>query len=659
MKKIITLLSFAICLNTNAQICFNPATNFALPPSPNSVASADFNEDGHIDLAVPLYASNNVSILLGTGTGNFGAATTFAVGTSPYSITIADFNGDGHADLATVNSNNVSVLLGTGTGSFGAASNFAVGTSPNSITNADFNGDGHADLVVVNMNSDIVSILLGTGTGSFGTATNFAVGVGTAPLSVISDDFNGDGFADLAIASTSPSRVYILLGTGTGSFGTATAFVAGSHPWSCTSADFNGDGYTDLAVANNGSSNVSVLLGTGTGSFVAANNFITGSGPMSVISADFNEDGRADLVVANAASNTVSVLLNNASIPIVDAGFDQTVCVGTSVTLSGSGAISYSWNNGVSNGIPFTPLITSTYTVIGIDGNGCQANDQVVVVVQNVFQNEEICLVTVDSTSTKNLIIWEKPAIASIDSFKIYREISSAYTHIANIPYSALSIFTDITNGINPNTTAYKYKITVVDSCGNESALSSEHRTIHVAISPASPCGYNLIWNDYIGFPVSQYLIYRDSSNTGWVKKDSVSFGNTSWTDFTCYPANDTIAYLVEAVNPTGCNPNKASGHNSTRSNVQRNYGVLNVAQSSGNDLNLKISPNPTNGKFTIQTTINNYLLSITNIQGDIIYKSEITNPKSEIDLSGQSSGVYIVSIKSGEKVYHQKLIKE
>src|SRR5207302_4496651 len=57
--------------------------------------------------------SNNVSVLLGDGTGSFSAATNFAVGSSPNSVAVGDFNGDGKQDLATANSGlaNVSVLL--------------------------------------------------------------------------------------------------------------------------------------------------------------------------------------------------------------------------------------------------------------------------------------------------------------------------------------------------------------------------------------------------------------------------------------------------------------------------------------------------------------------------------------------------------------------
>jgi hypothetical protein len=126
-------------------------------------------------------------------------------------VTVGDFNGDGKSDLATANlsSNNVSVLLGTGTGSFGTATNFTVGISPRSVTVGDFNGDGKSDLAVANYASNNVSVLLGTGTGSFGTATNFSVG--NRPLSLTVGDFNSDGKSDLAVANLYSSNVSVLL----------------------------------------------------------------------------------------------------------------------------------------------------------------------------------------------------------------------------------------------------------------------------------------------------------------------------------------------------------------------------------------------------------------------------------------------------------------
>jgi len=86
---------------------------------------------------------------------------------------------------------------------------------------------------------------------------------------------------------------------------------------------------------------------------------------------------------ANGCSSTstlVSVLVND--LPIVDAGANQEICQGEEVTLSGSGADSYSWSNGIVDGAAFTPTVgTINYQVTGTDVNGCQNTDDVQVIV--------------------------------------------------------------------------------------------------------------------------------------------------------------------------------------------------------------------------------------------------------------------------------------
>jgi len=80
---------------------------------------------------------------------------------------------------------------------------------------------------------------------------------------------------------------------------------------------------------------------------------------------------------ANGCSNSDSVIVTVNPLPTVFAGNDTTLCFQASYTLSGSGATTYTWNNGVTNGVPFTVTANTTYTVQGIDGNGCQNTDQV------------------------------------------------------------------------------------------------------------------------------------------------------------------------------------------------------------------------------------------------------------------------------------------
>ena len=158
------LFLFAALTGTaSAALTLKPASNFPAGNGAFSVAIGDLNGDGRPDLATANQFSDNVSVLLGTGTGSFGAKTDFAAGNGPFSVAIGDLNGDGRPDLATANfnSDNVSVLLGTGTGSFGAKTDFPAGANPLSVAIGDLNNDGRPDLATANALSDNVSVLLG------------------------------------------------------------------------------------------------------------------------------------------------------------------------------------------------------------------------------------------------------------------------------------------------------------------------------------------------------------------------------------------------------------------------------------------------------------------------------------------------------------------
>jgi hypothetical protein len=300
---------------------FGPATTVATGINfPTALATEDLNADGNADLAVANEdnASSNVQVLLGTGSGGFGAATPFATGNNPQSLATGDFNHDGKPDLASANagSDNVSVLLGTGTGGFGPTNNFGVDDAPGPMVSDDFNGDSRADLAVVSTTeptSTNVRILLGTGHGGFDTGTPIRFGAGDTPMMAATDDFNRDGRPDLAVANQIGGDVSILLGTGSPSFAGPTLLEpSGANPKSVTTDDFNEDGFADLAVADP-SSGVSILLGTGNGSFGDSNPFSAGTGPEDVVTGDFNFDGRADLAVANSGSADVSILLGTGS----------------------------------------------------------------------------------------------------------------------------------------------------------------------------------------------------------------------------------------------------------------------------------------------------------------------------------------------------------
>ncbi len=80
------------------------------------------------------------------------------------------------------------------------------------------------------------------------------------------------------------------------------------------------------------------------------------------------------------ASDSIFVLF---SISNPSAGPDQTICKGDTSVLSGSGAVSYAWNNNIIDGQAFIPVATAEYIVTGTDANGCIGTDSVVVTVNN------------------------------------------------------------------------------------------------------------------------------------------------------------------------------------------------------------------------------------------------------------------------------------
>ncbi|MGZ3943102.1 MAG: hypothetical protein ACXVOH_14215, partial [Bacteroidia bacterium] len=74
----------------------------------------------------------------------------------------------------------------------------------------------------------------------------------------------------------------------------------------------------------------------------------------------------------NGCTNSATKNITVNSLPTVTANATATViCAGQSVTLTGGGAGTYTWTNGVTNGVAFTPSSTQTYTVTGTDVNGC------------------------------------------------------------------------------------------------------------------------------------------------------------------------------------------------------------------------------------------------------------------------------------------------
>jgi hypothetical protein len=311
---IVLLVLGAACAMTFSDVSARNAT-FTTQQYPllgNTHIATDLNGDGKVDLAGA--GANAVSVMLGNGSGTFGAKTDFPTAADPQAVAAGDFNSDGKVDLvATLNDAQLSLALltGTGTGTFNPPIYFpnTSGFDSPAIAATDLNSDGKLDLAVMHnigcytapcTAADSITVLLGNGDGTFQTPSE--VDVGTGPFAMAVLDLNGDGIKDVAIGGGN-TELSILLGVGNGTFvrQPVVTLVPGGDLFSACNdigvGDLNRDGIQDLVVPlGNGEGNA-ILIGNGNGTFQVMSRIQIDEtfAPLHVAVADYNRDGLLDI----------------------------------------------------------------------------------------------------------------------------------------------------------------------------------------------------------------------------------------------------------------------------------------------------------------------------------------------------------------------------
>jgi len=250
-----------------------------------------------------------------------------------------------------------SVIDGTAFVPTGTTSYNVIGTDANGCTNTASISIGVNGIPIVTASSDAVdSICSGTQiTLTGGGATTYvwdnSVVDGVAFASTTTTTYNVTGTDVNGCTNTASVTVSVNASP------TVTAFVTDSSVCSGTSVTLTGGGATTYVWDN------SVVDGS---AFIP-----TGTTTYNVIGTDLN-----------GCSNTTSVSVSVNAIPIVIASADNdTVCSGTMITLTGGGALTYTWDNSVIDGVAFAATDTLTYQVIGTDVNGCSNSSSITVFV--------------------------------------------------------------------------------------------------------------------------------------------------------------------------------------------------------------------------------------------------------------------------------------
>ncbi len=301
--------------------------NVSLTSSPFSVAAADLDGDGDLDVASANYGGNTLTVFLQASPGVF-ASTPLTLGNesvtnAPASVIAADLDGDGDLDLASANTGNstLTVFFQESPGVFGATplslGDASVTGYPFSITAADLDCDGDLDLASANTGGQTLAIFFQESPGVFGS-TPLSLGgqfAPSSPYSVIAADLDGDGDLDLASAHAESNWLTIFFQESPRVF-SSTPLILGDasvtfSPFSVAAADLDGDGDLDLASANLGSHTLTVFFQEGPGVFgstpLSLGNASVTNAPVSVTASDFDGDGDLDLASANQGSDTLTV----------------------------------------------------------------------------------------------------------------------------------------------------------------------------------------------------------------------------------------------------------------------------------------------------------------------------------------------------------------
>ncbi|MBL4592584.1 MAG: T9SS type A sorting domain-containing protein [Flavobacteriales bacterium] len=329
-------------------------------------------------------------------------------------------------------------------------------------------------------------------------------------------------------------------------------------------------------------------------------------------------------------------------------------CLGDSVFVSANnGFFNYIWSNGGTSQTEYF-LVDNEITIIADDNLGCINRDTLNLNV-SVPYNEEICIISVDSATGKNIIVWEKTSLVKTAQTYIYKEsfVAGTYNLIGFVPFGSLSVFID--NASIPQQNADSYKISVIDSCGNESNRSTKHKTIHLTASVGVGGENNLVWDGYEGFSFNTYNILRGPNPGNMSILNSVA--NTLFTYSDLTPPAGTNYYQIEAVKNSSCTPTQKTYLSSVSNSIilyPLAVGDIDMSQA------VTIYPNPTTGRVTVNlaAVYNDVTVNVINVVGSIVLsKTFESSDKINVEINNKPGFYFIEIVLDNNIVITKKLL--
>jgi hypothetical protein len=363
------------------------------------------------------------------------------------------------------------------------------------------------------------------------------------------------------------------------------------------------------------------------------------------------------LTATNAASgctatDQVTVFINT-QVPSVDAGLNQIICAGTTVTLSGNGSVgaTFQWDNGVQNGVTFVPTITTTYTLTATAANGCSSTDQVIVSVNALP------------------VVSAGPDINSCDGSAVTLSGSGALSYtwqpaVQNgqpfIPVNSSAFIVTGTDANNCHQTD-TVQVNVVQSTSstlNENACDSytlngqtytQSGTYTQVIPNGSGCDSTITLNLNMDFsPITPVITLTNGVTMTTAAQTNVTFQWINCSDLTpiagatgtTFTASVNGVYAVVASNACGSDTSECSTINS-----------VGITDLSGTEIT--VYPNPTDGELHVQVSANmlGQTWKLYDIRGRLVVDGNIETETSTLSMEQLSRGTYWLKLGSMQPV--------
>lgn len=311
-------------------------------------------------------------------------------------------------------------------------------------------------------------------------------------------------------------------------------------------------------------------------------------------------------------TKTIAVTVN--ALPLLTLSASAfSVCSGNTLSLSATGANTYTWNPGASNGslLATNPLSTTLYSLTGKDLNGCSSN------------------------TTQLITVAPKPVINATAT-----PGSMCSGQLALLAAGGGLTYTWQPGVISGNTITVSPTVTTLYTVtGTDALLCSNQTTLGLTILPAPTLSANLS---------QTVLCVGETSSISVIGADTYTWNsNTSGPILVANPQSaGPLNYYVVGTGSNGCSSKVIYFFIDVQ--LCNSINSINTPHNIG-----KFYPNPSTGEFVFELTspIENASIHIYNTLGELVLTQKVNLSKNYMSLAGENNGVYVVAIKQNNAI--------